>query len=170
MSRFLSHVRSFAGISSSKGRVFICFFHFFEAFQPILYAQATARFSTNPDFRNEDEPLEVYRQRYLKAFSHPELDGWWLRRHLQNLHLDDNIPDTEMVSAALKACRKMNELSLAIRFIESLAVKSAVDPSHYDKLIASVKPVMDELGIPSLKELGYDKPELALVQPFDDYN
>ena len=34
-------------------------------------------------------------------------------------------------------------------------------------LLQELKPTMDELGIASLEEMGYDKPELALPNPYE---
>ena len=34
-------------------------------------------------------------------------------------------------------------------------------------LLQEIKPTLDELGINSLEEMGYDKPELALPNPYE---
>jgi hypothetical protein len=45
------------------------------------------------------------------------------------------------------------------------------DPQHWfaviDNLIIYFRPTLDELGILTPEEMGYDKPELALPSPYD---
>jgi hypothetical protein len=45
------------------------------------------------------------------------------------------------------------------------------DPQHWfaviDNLIICFRPTLDELGILTPEEMGYDKPELALPSPYD---
>jgi len=62
----------------------------------------------------------------------------------------------------LKACRRLNDYALAIRFLESVRIKSEVDSSIYPYLLQEISPTLLELGIDTPERLGYDKPELAL--------
>ena len=59
------------------------------------------------------------------------------------------------------ACRRVNDLGLAIRILE--AVKSKCS-THVDTIwpymIQEIKPTCEELGVPLPEEIGYDKPEL----------
>ncbi|RXG60476.1 cytochrome c oxidase subunit 5A, mitochondrial, partial [Armadillidium vulgare] len=57
----------------------------------------------------------------------------------------DLVPEPKIVIAALKACRRLNDIALAIE----------------------IRPTLDELGINTPEELGYDKPELALPIVYD---
>lgn len=80
----------------------------------------------------------------------------------------DLVPEPRICVAALKACRRLNDYALAIRFIESLKFKCGpyVD-TIFPYLMQEMKPCMDELGINTLEEMGYDKPELALQNVYD---
>ncbi|KAH8870418.1 Cytochrome c oxidase subunit 5A isoform 1 [Schistosoma japonicum] len=87
----------------------------------IICAQQRAH-STNPDYSNKTEPYEIFKSRFMKAFDDPKIDGWWARTWMQRLHLEDAIPPPEVVVSGLKACRRLNDIALAIRFIESVKV------------------------------------------------
>lgn len=80
----------------------------------------------------------------------------------------DLVPEPKIISAALKACRRLNDFALAIRFLEVVKFKGG----DYEKVIwpyivQEIRPTLDELGINTPEELGYDKPELALIAPED---
>lgn len=67
-----------------------------------------------------------------------------------------------MIIAALKACRRLNDYAMAIRFLESVRIKSEIDKSIYPYILQEISPTLQELGIDTPEALGYDKPELAL--------
>ena len=89
------------------------------------------------------------------------------------------------MAAALRACRRVNDFSLTTRILEVVRIKcgnreAEIWPYMMQVTCDSVKcsrirscsskelaPVMKELGIPSPAELGYDKPELALPNPYN---
>ncbi|VDK70612.1 unnamed protein product [Litomosoides sigmodontis] len=104
----------------------------------------------------EDKRLD---QHYLDIFNNPNTDGFLLRGAMQDLHELDMIPDPDVCNAVLRACRRVNDFALAIRFIESLKEKCFLRRTH-KWLLDKIKPTMDELGIPTLEEMNYDKPEL----------
>lgn len=80
----------------------------------------------------------------------------------------DMVPDPEIIIAALHACRKVNDYALAIRFMES--VKDKCGP-HVDKIypyiLQEIGDTLCTLGIDTIEDLGYDKPELHLESVFD---
>lgn len=69
---------------------------------------------------------------------------------------------TQVIIAALKACRRLNDYAMAIRFLESVRIKSEIDKSIYPYILQEISPTLQELGIDTPEALGYDKPELAL--------
>jgi len=91
------------------------------------------------------------------------------------------IPDPKVVIAALRAIRRVNDYALTIRFLEAIKIKCGsqknrdVIYSHIVKEVSffllqgeeifEVKPVLDELGIVTPEELGYDQPEFFIPQP-----
>ena len=108
------------------------------------------------------ESAEQYDARMLAFFKRPDIDGWDIRRGLQELHINDNVPEPEIVIAALHAIRRVNDHSLAVRFLETLKDQSQMDKAIWPWMQEQLKPTLQELGIASLEEMGYDKPELAL--------
>merc|ERR1711915_399551 len=105
--------------------------------------------------------------RYEAYFSRPSIDGWEVRKAMNDLAGTDLIPEPKIIIAALKACRQVNDIALAIRFIESVQNKCGSNKDIFPYLMQEVGPTMKELGIPTLQELGYDKPELALQSVYD---
>ncbi|XP_043503049.1 cytochrome c oxidase subunit 5A, mitochondrial [Polistes fuscatus] len=117
----------------------------------------------NSHSRETDEEFDA---RYEKYFNRPDIDGWEARKAMNDLAGMDMVPEPKIICAALRACRRLNDFALAIRFLESIKEKCGpyVD-TIYPYILQEIKPTMDELGINTLEELGYDKPELALEDP-----
>ena len=80
----------------------------------------------------------------------------------------DLVPEPVIVAAALRACRRVNDYALSTRILEVVRVKCNANPQElWPYMMQELKPTMDELGISSLEEIGYDKPELALPNPYE---
>ena len=87
---------------------------------------------------------------------------------LNDLQGYDMVPEPRIVSAAMRACRRINDYALAVRYLE--AVQNKCGPHKADiwpYILGEIKPTLEELGINTPEELGYDKPELATVDVFD---
>lgn len=109
------------------------------------------------------ESDEEFNEKYVNFFNRPDIDCWEARKAMNDLAGLDLVPEPVIICAALKACRRLNDFALAIRFLES--VKDKCGPKAnviYPYIIQEIRPTLDELGINTLEELGYDKPELAL--------
>ncbi|XP_020282552.1 cytochrome c oxidase subunit 5A, mitochondrial [Pseudomyrmex gracilis] len=108
------------------------------------------------------ETDEEFDERYVKFFSRNDIDHWEIRKAMNDLAGMDLVPEPKIIIAALKACRRLNDFALAVRFLESIKEKSG---SHVDKIypyiLQEIRPTLDELGISTPEELGYNKPELA---------
>ena len=75
----------------------------------------------------------------------------------------DAVPDPTIIVAAMKACRRINDFSLTVRFLESVKHKCGDKAGEiYPYVIQEIRPTLTELGISTPEELGYDKPELWL--------
>ena len=114
-----------------------------------------------------DETDEEFDARYERFFSRPDLDGWELRKGLTDLQGMDLVPEPKILIAALKACRRLNDFAITVRMLEAVKVKCAGNNEIYDYIIQELRPTLDELGISTPEELGYDVPELATVNPYD---
>lgn len=51
---------------------------------------------------------------------------------------------------------------MAIRFLESIRIKSEIDSNIYPYILQEITPTLQELGIDTPEALGYDKPEFGL--------
>ena len=115
-----------------------------------------------------EETDEEFDRRYEGYFNDKELDGWMLRKRLNDLTNMDLIPEPKIIVAALNACRRLNDFAMAIRYLEALYIKCGNNQKEiWPYLMSELKPTMDELGINTLEEMGYDKPELATESPFN---
>lgn len=80
----------------------------------------------------------------------------------------DLIPEPEIIIAALNACRRVNDYALAIRFLEAVKDKCGNQVNViYPYIIQEIGPTLCLLGIETVEELGYDKPELYLQSVYD---
>lgn len=114
--------------------------------------------------RKESE--EEFDNRYLAWFNKKDIDSWELRKGIADLHGMDLIPEPKIIIAALEAARRLNDHSVAVRFLEALRWKSRFDKNIYPYLLQEIRPTLDKLGISTPEELGFDKPELSIEDPF----
>ncbi|KAL1493387.1 hypothetical protein ABEB36_011450 [Hypothenemus hampei] len=132
--------------------------------------QSTAFKSANVRLMSKEntETDEQFDNRFLNFFNDPNIDGWDIRRGITDLWGHDLVPEPKILSAAFHACRRINDLALAIRILEALKDKCGSKVNEiYPWYIQEIRPTLTELGIPTPEELGYDKPELALVDVDD---
>ncbi|RWS18032.1 cytochrome c oxidase subunit 5A-like protein [Dinothrombium tinctorium] len=114
------------------------------------------------------ETEEEFDARYEAYFNNPNIDGWEIRKGINDMQGLDLIPEPKIIIACLKACRRVNDYALATRYLEAIKYKCGKRVKEvYPYILQEIKPTLDELGISTPEELGYDKPELALVNPFD---
>lgn len=71
---------------------------------------------------HEEETPEAMRSRFVEYFGNKNIDGWLLRAGMQELQSKDNIPEPDIICAALHACRRVNDIALAVRFLEAVQV------------------------------------------------
>jgi len=113
------------------------------------------------------ETDEEFDARYVAFFSRPDIDGWEVRKGMNTLIGMDLVPDPKIIIAALRACRRLNDYALTTRFLEAVKMRAETNKDIYPYVLKEIKPTLDELGINTPEELGYDKPELALKSVFD---
>lgn len=114
------------------------------------------------------ETDEQFDARFENYFNRKDIDGWELRKGINDLWGHDLVPEPKLVIAALKACRRVNDFALAIRILEALKDKCGNKVNEiYPYVIQEIQPTLTELGINTPEELGYDKPELACESVYD---
>jgi len=114
-----------------------------------------------------DETDDEFDARYVAYFNRADIDGWEIRKGINDLQRMDLVPDPTIVIAALKACRRVNDYSLCVRILEAIKFKCAEDTKIFPYIMQEIRPTLDELGISTPEEMGFDKPELAMVNPYD---
>ncbi|XP_076335689.1 cytochrome c oxidase subunit 5A, mitochondrial-like [Tachypleus tridentatus] len=118
--------------------------------------------------KHSAESDEEFDARYESYFNRTDIDGWDVRKAMNDLHGMDLVPEPKIMIAALKACRRINDYALAVRFLEAVKDKCGNRMKEiYQYLIQEVRPTLDELGICTPEEMGYDKPELYLENVYD---
>lgn len=108
------------------------------------------------------ETDEEFDCRYEAYFNRQDIDGWELRKAMNDLAGMDLIPEPKIIIAALRACRRVNDFALTVRWLETIKLKSQVDKAIYPYILQEIRPTLDELGINTPEEMGYDEPELAV--------
>jgi cytochrome c oxidase subunit 5a len=121
--------------------------------------------------RNSSHSTETdaeFDARYEAYFNRPDIDGWECRKAMNDILGADLVPEPKIINAALKACRRINDYALAIRWLEGVKDKCGDKVNEiYPYLLQEVRPTLKELGIETPEELGYDQPELALKSVFE---
>ncbi|KAJ4938146.1 hypothetical protein JOQ06_002772 [Pogonophryne albipinna] len=105
----------------------------------------------------KQETDEEFDARWVTYFNKSDLDAWELRKGMNTLIGYDLVPEPKIVEAALKACRRLNDLASAIRILEAVKDKAGPHKDIYPYLIQELKPTLEELGISTPEELGIDK-------------
>merc|ERR1711963_982976 len=114
--------------------------------------------SVAPQLQQDQE----FDARYVEYFNRE------VRKGMADLCAMDLVPEPTIVAAALRACRRVNDFSLTTRILEVVRIKCGNREAEiWPYMMQELAPVMKELGIPSPAELGYDKPELALPNPYN---
>lgn len=114
------------------------------------------------------ESDEEFDARYENYFNRADIDGWEIRKAMNDLAGMDLVPEPKIIIASLKACRRVNDFALAVRWLETIRDKGKSDKNIYPYILQEIRPTLDELGISTPEELGYDKPELALKSIWDE--
>merc|ERR1712039_178542 len=126
-------------------------------------------FATTTRVMSEEktETDDEFDARYVAYFNRKDIDGWEIRKAFMELVDEDLVPDPTIVAAALRACRRVNDYSLTTRILEVTFIKSRVNKQIWPYMLQELKPTMDELGILTPAEMGYDKPELWMPNPYE---
>jgi len=114
------------------------------------------------------ESNQDFDSRYISYFNRSDIDGWEIRKGMGDLAAMDLVPDPQIVAAALRACRRINDFSLTTRILEVVRIKCGDREAEiWPYMLQELSPTLSELGIPTPQYLGYDQPELALPNPYE---
>ena len=102
-------------------------------------------------YSDHSESFEEFNERYVKFFEGVQ-DQFEAQRGLNNAFAYDLVPSPEVLEAALKAARRVNDFALAVRIFEGIKAKTDND-SQYKQYLDVLKPLREELGVPLKEEL-----------------
>ncbi|WFD21630.1 Cytochrome c oxidase subunit 6 [Malassezia equina] len=102
-------------------------------------------------YSDHSETFEEFNERYVKFFEGVQ-DQFEAQRGLNNAFAYDLVPSPEVLEAALKAARRVNDFALAVRIFEGIKHKVEND-SQYKQYLEVLKPLREELGVPLKEEL-----------------
>ena len=115
-----------------------------------------------PSLTETDESFEA---KWIEFFNSPNLDEFELKQGFNDLiYQYDAVPEPEVVSAALKAAKRLNNFAVAMRIIEAVKYKGGGDMNIYNYVIENIRPTLDELGINTIEELDLDKVSLQYME------
>ncbi|GAA5912366.1 hypothetical protein JCM6882_002572 [Rhodosporidiobolus microsporus] len=97
------------------------------------------------------ESYEDFNARYADFFANAQ-DLFELQRGLNNCFAYDLVPSQQVVEEALRAARRVNDYSTAVRIFEGLKEKTE-NATQYQQYVDATKPVRDELGVVLKEEL-----------------
>ncbi|XP_051979035.1 cytochrome c oxidase subunit 5A, mitochondrial-like [Xyrauchen texanus] len=119
--------------------------------------QNTASLAARSYSHGKQETDEEFDARWITYFNKPDIDAWELRKGMNTLIGYDLVPEPKILDAALRACRRLNDLASAIRILEAVKDKAGPHKDIYPYVIQEIRPTLDELGITTPEELGIDK-------------
>jgi len=93
----------------------------------------------------------VFSNRYVSFFQNVQ-DLFELQRGLNNCFAHDLVPSPAVVEAALRAARRVDDYSTAVRIFEGIREK-VENKTQYQAYLEELKPVREELGIQTKEEL-----------------
>lgn len=93
---------------------------------------------------HEDETFEQFTERYTTFFQNAG-DLFEVQRGLNNCFSYDLVPAPKVIEAALRAARRVNDHSTAVRVFEGLHAK-VENKKQFQEYLEELKPVRKELG------------------------
>jgi len=91
------------------------------------------------------ETFESFSERYVSFFQSVQ-DLFELQRGLNNCFAHDLVPSPSVVEAALRAARRVDDYSTAVRIFEGIKAK-VENKTQYEAYLAELKGIKDELGV-----------------------
>lgn len=91
------------------------------------------------------ESFEQFSARYVSFFQNAE-DLFELQRGLNNCFAHDLVPSPEVIEAAVKAARRVNDYSTAVRIFEGIKEK-VENKTQYEAYLTELKGLREELGM-----------------------
>lgn len=102
---------------------------------------------------NDYGSVPAYESRWTQFFTTEAYDQFELQRGLNSCFSYDIVPTVPVLEAALRACRRLNDFSQAVRIFGALREKCKDDAEYHD-YVKYLQPIKDELGVPAPEDIG----------------
>jgi len=79
-------------------------------------------------------------------------DVFELQRNLNNCFAYDLVPSPSVISAALRAARRVNDFPTAVRIFEGIKAK-VENKNQYEQYLKELEPLRGELGVNLVEDL-----------------
>ncbi|KAK5116222.1 Cytochrome c oxidase subunit 6 [Meristemomyces frigidus] len=99
----------------------------------------------DPHDPHHEESFEEFTARYEKEFDGVQ-DVFELQRNLNNAFAYDLVPSVSVITAALRAARRVNDYPTAVRVFEGIKAK-VENVAQYDEYLIELKSVREDLGV-----------------------
>ncbi|KAK1825395.1 Cytochrome c oxidase subunit 6 [Friedmanniomyces endolithicus] len=94
---------------------------------------------------HHEESFEEFTARYEKELDQVQ-DVFELQRNLNNAFAYDLVPSTSVITAALRAARRVNDFPTAVRVFEGIRAK--VENVHqYNEYLTELQSMREEMGV-----------------------
>jgi cytochrome c oxidase subunit 5a len=116
------------------------------ATRPSVAAPARIVFARHSSSTNghDQETFEAFSDRYVQFFQSAQ-DLFELQRGLNNCFAHDLVPSPAVIEAALRAARRVNDYSTAVRVFEGIREK-VENKQQYQAYLQELQGVREELG------------------------
>jgi len=91
---------------------------------------------------------------WIAFFENPDTDYIDYRCGMMDVFQEDDMAEPAVLQAALYACRRLNNLPLAMRTLEMIKIKCGHRADVYDYLMQELRPTLDDLGLHTVEEYG----------------
>ncbi|KII94066.1 hypothetical protein PLICRDRAFT_171743 [Plicaturopsis crispa FD-325 SS-3] len=121
------------------------------AAKPTAALRVAPAFARPSSSAHGQETFEAFSERYVKFFQNAE-DLFEVQRGLNNCFAHDLVPAPEVVEAAVRAARRVNDYATAVRVFQGVQEK-VENKQQYQAYLDELKGVREELGIQTKEEL-----------------
>ncbi|KAI4211866.1 MAG: hypothetical protein LQ351_005357 [Letrouitia transgressa] len=112
---------------------------------------------------SSEETFEEFSARFEKEFEGVN-DVFELQRNLNNVFAYDLVPSPGVITAALRAARRVNDFPTAVRIFEAIKAK-VENQNQYEEYLEDLAPLREELGVVLREDL---YPDPSAMRPLED--
>ncbi|XP_076818081.1 cytochrome c oxidase subunit 5A, mitochondrial-like [Clavelina lepadiformis] len=116
-------------------------------------APAVRKYSSVTVYPSDEEQDAAW----VSYFENKDMDTYDFILGFMQIYREDLIPEPKIIQSALYACRRLDNLPLAMRVLEMVKNKCGPRKDIYDYLMQELKPTFDDLGLKTVEDYGLDQ-------------